>query len=146
MSELEQPKKSAFNIPSEKVPGLTKLAALCWVIVTILLLLVSLASLLSFWSVNYLREGLIIVVLFMAFWLWQRTRALIAFRHASIGHALGLDTDRLFMKKFKKLEDKIKKETNQQKINKLVEKKIWIESYLSDEAKEELKKTKKDGE
>jgi len=143
--EKSEVPKSALNIQSEKVPGLTKLAAVCWVIVLSILWLANLSSVLAFFNVSYLRETLIIVFLMVSLWLYKQIKTLISYRNASIGFALGLNVDSVFLKKIKKINKKLEREKNQQKINKLVEKRTWIESYLSDEAKEEIRKQKEGG-
>ena len=140
--QVEEVPKSALNIQSEKVPGLTKLAAVCWVIVLSLLWFVNLSSVLAFFNVSYLRETLIIIFLMMSLWLYKQVKTLVSYRNASIGFALGLNVDKAFLKKLKRIDAKLGREKSQQKINKLNEKRVWIESYLSDEAKEEIKKQK----
>ena len=116
------------NVSSDRLPGIAKLAAVSWVIVTGLIWISSLVSLIFFIKANYIRETIIIVFLLFSFLLWRRIVALWTFRHASIGVALGMDTDRKFLKNIAKID---------KKINKLQLKKRWLESYISKEEEEE---------
>jgi len=123
-----------------------------------ILWLANLSSVLAFFNVSYLRETLIIVFLMVSLWLYKQVKTFVSYRNASIGFALGLNVDSVFLKKLKKINAKLRTLNDaknkiwpnnspipnhlNEKINKLVEKKTWIESYLSDEAKEEIKKQK----
>ena len=135
-----------MNVSPDKLPGLTKLVSLSWMIMSIIILLFFFAMAGIMWSKPGWRETFVILVLGTLYLSYTRVKIFWHYRHASIGVMLNLDTDRVFLKKIKKINYKLNRTTNEQKINKLKEKKSWYESYLSDELKETIKKEKEDEE
>lgn len=123
--------------------GQVKYSAIIWTVGSAAISISLFLAIIGFRRTMMLREFLFFLFIVVSLRFFKKVKAWYTNRNASVGVALGLDTDPKFIKNLIKLDEKLEKDLSVRKRNALLLKREWLYNYLTDEGKKELEAMKR---